>query len=115
LLGAFGVGAGAFGAHGLKEFLERAGRMETYELAVHYLFYHALAMLVAGITQQWVNHKLIRLSTLAFLVGTILFSGSLFAYCLSGISAFSRVTPAGGLLLIFGWLLLAAGVARSNK
>lgn len=78
LLGALGVALGAFGAHALKPMLTASGRLETYELAVRYEFYHALALLLTGALQQFINSNFIKRASLFFLLGTVLFSGSLY-------------------------------------
>jgi uncharacterized membrane protein YgdD (TMEM256/DUF423 family) len=115
VLGLLGVAFGAFGAHALKALLTASGRIETFELAVRYQFYHAFALLAAGIIQHLSPVQLLRYSTLVFLSGTILFSGSLYVVCFSGITAFAMVTPVGGVLLMAGWTLLIVGVAKGIK
>ncbi|QDA61356.1 DUF423 domain-containing protein [Hymenobacter jejuensis] len=111
LLGALGVGIGAFGAHGLRPMLEASGRFDTFETAVRYQFYHTLALLAIGILLQ-VRPELRALGTTAWLWlgGVIIFSGSLYTLCFTGITKMGAVAPVGGLLLIAGWisLLLAA-------
>lgn len=115
VFGGLGVAFGAFGAHALKPFLLDSGRLETYELAVRYEFYHALALLAAGLLQQSLNNKLMRLSSLFFLAGILLFSGSLYLLCFTQIKFFGAITPIGGVLLILGWTLFAAGVSRKSN
>ncbi|MDF7812209.1 MULTISPECIES: DUF423 domain-containing protein [Hymenobacter] len=111
LLGALGVGIGAFGAHGLRPMLEASGRFDTFETAVRYQFYHALGLLAVGILLH-ARPELRLLSTTAWLWlgGVLLFSGSLYLLCFTGITKLGAVAPIGGLLLIAGWitLLLAA-------
>ncbi|MDQ6478008.1 DUF423 domain-containing protein [Dyadobacter sp. LHD-138] len=114
ILGALAVALGAFGAHALKAMLETSGRLETFETAVKYQFYHALAMVLVGILMQRAGEdaaKLLGWSGNAFAVGVIIFSGSLYAICFTGITKFGATAPIGGLLLIAGWILLilAAG------
>ena len=110
ILGGLGVGLGAFGAHALKEMLTTSGRLDTFELAVRYEFYHAFALLFAGVLQQFFDSKYIRTSAIFFLAGTILFSGSLYLLCFTSNTAFAMATPFGGVLLIVGWLFLALGI-----
>ncbi|HCM75235.1 MAG TPA: DUF423 domain-containing protein [Cytophagales bacterium] len=106
LLGGLSVGLGAFGAHALKAILVANNRIETYELAVRYQFYHALALLVmAALTDKLQANKL-SWSTLLITSGTVVFSGSLYLLSLSGVTTWGAVTPIGGVLLIAGWLLL---------
>lgn len=119
ILGALAVALGAFGAHALKGMLEASGRLETFETAVKYQFYHALAMVLVGILMQRAGSpaagadavRLLGWSGNAFAIGVIIFSGSLYAICFTGITKFGATAPIGGLALIAGWILLimAAG------
>ncbi len=115
LLGLLGVALGAFGAHALKPMLQEAGRLDTYELAVRYQFYHALALLGVGILQYQLTSKHIRTSAVLLVTGVLLFSGSLYTLCFTGITAFAMVTPVGGVLMILGWLFLAIGIFSTKK
>ena len=107
LLGGLGVGIGAFGAHGLRKMLEASGRFETFETAVRYQFYHALALLAVGILLAF-RPDLKGLGTTAWLWlgGVLIFSGSLYTLCFTGITKLGAVAPLGGTLLIAGWLSL---------
>jgi uncharacterized membrane protein YgdD (TMEM256/DUF423 family) len=107
-----GVVIGAFGAHALKETLVQTGKAETFELAVRYQFYHALAMLASGILIERFNTKRIAQAALMFLLGIVFFSGSLYVLSLTGINKLGAVTPIGGLFFIAGWLLLFIGVYK---
>ncbi len=98
LLGLLGVALGAFGAHALKNLLVENGRLETYELAVRYQFYHAFAMLITGMLMpvrmirsdgEKFNSARLRWASLLFLIGVILFSGSLYLFALTNITAFA--------------------------
>ncbi len=115
LLGALGVGLGAFGAHALKPMLVATGRFDTFETAVRYQFYHALALLAIGmlIYQLPAIEKGLGWAGWAFLIGVIIFSGSLYTICFAGIKAFGAVAPIGGTSLIIGWLILAYQVAKA--
>lgn len=110
ILGGVGVALGAFGAHALKAMLTQSGRLETFELAVRYEFYHAFALLVTGMLQQSITSKFLRTSAAFFLAGSILFSGSLYLLCFTNNTMFAMITPFGGVLLILGWLFLALGI-----
>lgn len=107
-LGFFGVALGAFGAHGLKDQLAASGLVATYEKAVLYLFVHLAPMLVAARLQPFARNAWI-----AFFLGVILFSGSLFLLCLTGTKWLGAVTPFGGVSFLVGWLLLAGAVKRA--
>ncbi|HEX8506372.1 MAG TPA: DUF423 domain-containing protein [Hymenobacter sp.] len=111
LLGGLGVAIGAFGAHGLRDMLTKAGRFDTFETAVRYQFYHVLALLVIG--ALWAARPELRsLGTTGWLWlgGIVVFSGSLYALCFTGITKLGAVAPIGGLLLIAGWLSLLLAV-----
>jgi uncharacterized membrane protein YgdD (TMEM256/DUF423 family) len=109
-LGFLGVAIGAFGAHGLRPMLEASGRFDTFETAVRYQFYHTLAMLAVGVL--WVARPELRLGLAGnlWLAGVLVFSGSLYALCFTGITKLGAVAPVGGLLLIGGWLSLLLAV-----
>ena len=111
-IGALAVALGAFGAHAFKPMLQASGRLDTFETAVKYQFYHALVMLVLGLLMQHVQAEGLRYlqwAGYAFLVGVVVFSGALYAICFTGITAFGAVAPIGGTALIVGWLLLLWG------
>ena len=107
LLGALSVGIGAFAAHGLRKMLEASGRFETFETAVRYQFFHTLALLGIGLLLL-MRPELKSLGTVAWLWlgGIIVFSGSLYVLCLTGITKLGAVTPIGGVLFIAGWIML---------
>jgi len=113
ILGAVAVLIGAFGAHALRKMLEASGRSETFETAVKYQFYHAMALVLVGIIMFHVNHRWLTYSGYSFIAGILIFSGSLYLLCFTGITKFGMITPIGGLLMIIGWLLLAGGVAKA--
>jgi uncharacterized membrane protein YgdD (TMEM256/DUF423 family) len=113
ILGGTGVMIGAFGAHALKTLLETSGRLETFETAVKYQFYHALALIMLGILMNNQQHSLYHYSGYSFLIGTLIFSGSLYILCLTGITKFGMVTPLGGVLMIAGWVFLMLGIIKT--
>jgi uncharacterized membrane protein YgdD (TMEM256/DUF423 family) len=106
-----GVGLGAFGAHGLKASLE-AQALATFEAGARYQMYHALALLaLAWVHDRWPS-RLVQAAGWLFIVGTLLFSGSLYLLVLSGIGMFGAITPFGGIALMAGWACLAIGTWR---
>lgn len=112
LLGAITVMIGAFGAHALRPTLEAAGRLETFETAVKYQMYHTLALLLVGLLQFHLADKLLRTVALLFLLGIVIFSGSLYVLCVTGITVLGAVTPVGGVFLIAGWFCLLVAFTR---
>ncbi|WP_181306428.1 DUF423 domain-containing protein [Rufibacter sp. XAAS-G3-1] len=115
LLSGLGVMIGAFGAHGLAKLLTETGRTETFETAVKYQMYHALGLLLVGILMtQFPAATGMRLSGLCFLIGILIFSGSLYILCLTGIKWMGAITPIGGLFLIGGWLNLVWALVKNQ-
>ena len=112
VLGLLGVAIGAFGAHALKAMLEAAGRADTFETGVRYMFYHAIALVLVGILSKEFPGNTINWSGNAFILGTLIFSGSLFLICFTGINVFGAVAPIGGTFLIIGWALLFWSVLK---
>ena len=113
--GALAVGLGAFGAHGLEPMLEAAGRVDTFETAVSYHFYHTLLLVGLGILNDKLDDRFSGLAVIFVTAGIIIFSGSLYILCLTGVTWLGAVTPIGGICLIVGWLLLARSALSSFK
>jgi uncharacterized membrane protein YgdD (TMEM256/DUF423 family) len=106
------VALGAFGAHALRARLTPED-LDVFETGVRYQMYHALALVaVAWATTRWPG-GLTQAAGWAFLVGIVVFSGSLYVLVLSGQRWLGAVTPLGGLAFLLGWLLLTLGVLRS--
>ena len=100
------VGAGAFGAHGLEGRIP-AERLTTFEIAARYQMYHALGLVaVAWAATRWPG-SLTTSAGWLFVVGTLLFSGSLYVLSLSGIRWLGAITPLGGVAFLAGWACLA--------
>lgn len=112
--GFLSVAIGAFAAHGLKQVLLPAA-IETVKTAAQYQMYHALALLLVGI---WVSYKPatggLKAAGLAFILGSFLFSGSLYALALGAPGWLGPVTPLGGVCFLIGWLLLAVTAWRTK-
>ncbi|NIR47234.1 DUF423 domain-containing protein [candidate division KSB1 bacterium] len=106
------VAAGAFGAHGLKSRLS-PDMLDTFEVGVRYQMYHALALLaVAWACSRWPG-TLTTASGWLFIIGTIIFSGSLYVLSMSGIRWFGAITPVGGVAFLAGWACLVVAIMRS--
>ena len=108
---ALGVVIGAFGAHGLRSSLD-AYSLGVYETGVQYHFYHALAILGVAFATRDFSSSLIPLSGWLFLLGIILFSGSLYVLSLTGKRWLGAITPLGGLAFLAGWVCLALGALQ---
>ncbi|MBL7870720.1 MAG: DUF423 domain-containing protein [Cyclobacteriaceae bacterium] len=101
--GFMAVALGAFGAHALKQVLVENNRTDTYELAVRYHFYHTLALLVIGTLMDRFVCKWLSASAICMIIGTLLFSGSLYLLALTNNTLFAIITPIGGVILLMGW------------
>ncbi|RPI68537.1 MAG: DUF423 domain-containing protein [Ignavibacteriae bacterium] len=104
--GALAVALGAMAAHALKDQLD-VYALEIYTKAATYHMYHALALFGVGILAMNRPSKQLRFAAIALIVGTLLFSGSLYALALTGIRQLGMITPFGGVAFIVGWMLLA--------
>ena len=101
--GFLAVAIGAFGAHGLESVLN-ADSMRTYQTGVQYHFYHTLALLGVGLLAMQIEpSRLLTIAGWAFVVGIVLFSGSLYILSISGIRWLGAITPLGGLAFLIGW------------
>lgn len=114
-MGALSVALGAFGAHGIRSVVS-PDAFEIYETGVKYQFYHTFALMATGILFYWFPNKLMSLAGMFFIIGVILFSGSL--YLITALKASEKIispgvgilTPIGGLFLIGGWIFLLLGL-----
>lgn len=110
--GALAVMLGAFGAHGLKTKVN-GDTLQIFETAVRYQFYHVFALLAVGLLYQYIPTGSMIWSGRLFIMGTIIFSGSLYALTLTraaGSENFNwlgAITPIGGTCLIAGWVCMA--------
>lgn len=111
--GLLAVAAGAIGAHLLESRLSARG-MEVFETAARYQVYHALAILLVVALRDRVGAGRVRLIAAAFLAGTVLFSGSLYALALSEAKWLGAITPFGGAAFLAGWGMLALPSGRTR-
>ena len=117
ILGGLGVALGAFGAHGLKK-LVPPETVSSYQTGVQYQMYHAFALLIIGILSEKLSRSLINWSGAFFVLGIVLFSGSLYllaslkAMNKVGVSGIGIITPIGGLCFLAGWAFLLIAILR---
>ena len=117
---ALSVILGAFGAHALKQVLEPE-QLQIFETGVRYQMYHSLGLIATGILYRFFTNKQISLAALFFIIGIILFSGSLYAMVALkingqvGLGGLGILTPIGGLFFILGWLFLLFGVLKTEN
>ena len=120
ILGAIGVMLGAFGAHGLEKLTADESILKTYDTAARDQLIHAVALMGVAILAIHNPSRLVKWAAIFFIAGIILFSGSL--YLISylkirevNVKMLGPVTPAGGMLLILGWVLLLFAALRRNR
>ena len=107
LNGALAVMAGAFGAHALRERLPE-NLLRAFETGTQYHVYHALGLILVGLAMHaWPDSTPLRRAAVLMLAGIVLFSGSLYALALSGVTVLGAITPLGGLAFIAAWLTFA--------
>ncbi len=105
---------GAFGAHGLENQLP-AHHLEWWQKAVDYQALHSLALLAVGLLALQQGSRLLQWSGWSFLIGILLFSGSLYLLALTGNRTLGMITPFGGLAFIIGWCCLTLAAWRLPK
>jgi uncharacterized membrane protein YgdD (TMEM256/DUF423 family) len=113
ILGFLGVAIGAIGAHALKNILQSVGKIEQFETANRYHWYHLFAIIACFVLNKLFPNELFVWSNWFFIAGIVLFSGSLYAYSLTGTKIFAHITPFGGLMYLVAWVLAAVAVVKS--
>jgi uncharacterized membrane protein YgdD (TMEM256/DUF423 family) len=106
-----GVALGAFAAHALKSKLA-VELFNVFEVGVRYQIYHALGLLLIGCISLIRPATRVNTTGWLFLTGTLLFSGSLFIYSLSGVRWLVFITPIGGMMFLAGWAFLFLSASR---
>lgn len=97
---------GAFGAHGL-EGRVTPERLETFEIGVRYQMYHGLALLLLALLKTSIDHSLMKYVGIGFIVGVVIFSGSLYLLVTTDTPWLGAITPIGGVAMVASWILLA--------
>ncbi len=110
ILGFLGVGLGAFGAHGLRGRLSPE-MLAVFETGVRYHMYHALALILTSVLMARMGGWLVTTAGWCFVGGVLLFSGSLYALAISGVTILGAITPIGGLAFLAGWACLAVAAS----
>jgi uncharacterized membrane protein YgdD (TMEM256/DUF423 family) len=111
--GFLSVALGAFGAHALKRRLS-PDLFEVFKTGVEYQMFHALALIALGLFAARAPSLVSSISGWLFVLGTLLFSGSLYALSLSGNRLLGAITPIGGACFLFGWALFAWAALQSR-
>ncbi len=99
------VALGAFGAHGLRQRLAPE-MLAVFEVGVRYHVYHALALFAVAWVADRSPGGLAQASGWAFVLGTVIFSGSLYLLSVTGVRWLGAITPIGGVAFLAGWVLL---------
>ena len=111
LLGFVGVGAGAFGAHAIRQRVI-PDRLDIWKTAADYQLWHALATIASGlIAVRWASGAAAAAGW-CFVAGVVVFSGSLYALALTDRRRLGAITPFGGVLFLVGWAFLAVAAIR---
>ena len=113
LLSGLSVVFGAFGAHALNKILP-PHLLNTYSTGVTYQYYHSFALLIVGLLIPIIKNNL-KVPTISFLIGILLFSGGCYFYALSEIKFFAMVVPFGGVSFIIGWVALALSLIKYRE
>ncbi|MCM2462588.1 DUF423 domain-containing protein [Pseudomonas sp. LARHCG127] len=108
-----GVALGAFAAHGLKNRLS-ADYLAIFHTGVTYQLVHTLALLGVALLATHIPGRIVTWAGISFVVGILLFSGSLYLLTLTGISKLGIITPFGGVAFLIGWLCLGLAAWRLN-
>jgi uncharacterized membrane protein YgdD (TMEM256/DUF423 family) len=106
VMGFVGVALGAFGAHGLRGRLSPE-MLAIFETGVRYHMYHALALVATAAVMTKLDGRAVVAAGWCFTAGIFIFSGSLYALALSGVTVLGAITPIGGLAFLAGGILLA--------
>lgn len=115
LSGALAVLLGAFGAHALRDRLG-LDALATWHTAVEYQFWHALALLfIASLADVRARSRAASVAAIAFVLGILLFCGSLFALALGAPRMVGAITPVGGVAFMVGWCALGLQFLRSRS
>ncbi|CAA6814705.1 MAG: COG2363 [uncultured Thiotrichaceae bacterium] len=110
--GFLSVALGAFGAHGLEKILTEK-LLETFKTAVEYQSLHSIVLLIIGLlASQPLKTSAIKLAGSCFIIGILLFSGSLYLYIATQTTLFAMITPVGGIFFLFGWLALIVAALK---
>nr|AIA12876.1 Protein of unknown function (DUF423) [uncultured bacterium] len=107
------IALGAFAAHGLKSRLSES-MLAAFEAGVRYQVYHALALFIVAWLADRNPGNLVFWAGTFFLIGILLFSGSLYALSLTGIRGLGAITPLGGLSFLTGWAILFLTSCRTH-
>jgi uncharacterized membrane protein YgdD (TMEM256/DUF423 family) len=114
--GFLAVAMGAFGAHSLKERLESLGQAANFQTAAHYHMYCAFALLAVGLLSLHSRSgTALTVAGWSFLLGSLIFSGSLYVLAVTGLRWLGAITPIGGVAMLVGWVALVMAAGATGK
>ena len=87
--------------------------LTIWEKAVHYQMFHAVSILIAGFALIKFESTALTLAGWAFVIGVLLFSGSLYTYATTGVKALAMITPFGGVIFLVGWVLFGYAMMKA--
>lgn len=111
LYGFLSVALGAFGAHLLEGKLSE-NSLSIWEKAVNYQMYHALIIITTGLALIKYDSSALVFAGWAFVLGVLLFSGSLYTYSTTGVRMLAMITPFGGVFFLIGWILFGYAMMK---
>ncbi len=115
ITGFLSVALGAFGAHALEGQINE-NLLSTWQTAVRYLMFHTAALLAVGILKiRYPGLSILSWAGWLFVIGIILFSGSLFILSVTGAGGLGFITPVGGVTFMIAWILLAIGALKMKN
>ncbi len=114
VMGGLAVVMGAFAAHGLQAILSER-MLATFATGAQYQMYHALALGLAAFAMRGRAARMANAAAFLFLIGIVLFSGSLYLLAFTGITRLGMITPLGGLSFIAGWIALALAALKLDR
>ena len=120
VLAVIAVSMGALGAHAIKPLLTSSS-VESYLTGARYNMYHAIALLALSASSKHLSKKWVNITAYCFVIGTLLFSGSIYLLSTSAITGLTcqsflgPITPIGGLILITGWIFVTIGAIKHTK
>lgn len=109
--GFLAVALGAFGAHGLEGKISDQA-LKTWEKAVHYQMFHTVSLLITGVALFKLQSSALLWAGWLFILGIILFSGSLYLYSTTGVRSLAMITPFGGIVFLIGWILFGYAMMK---
>lgn len=115
VIGAFfgfmAVALGAFGAHGLEGKISDQA-LKTWEKAVQYQMFHTVSIIITGFALLKFQTASLVWAGWMFIIGILLFSGSLYFYSTTGVRTLAMITPFGGVIFLIGWILFGYAMVK---